>query len=321
MLRDPDKRARYDRFGIEGLRGVGGGGGGGFDDLGFGGIGDLFDAFFGGGFGGRRRGPAGPIRGADIEAVLDLEFETAVFGGSHDLGIDLPLPCATCEGSGARPGTSATRCSGCEGTGEVRRVRQSILGQMVTASPCGRCGGLGEEITSPCPDCRGDGRRVESPDIDDRRSRRHRRGSDLASHRSRVGGPRGGPPGDLYVHIRVRRHARFARDGDDLIEVLHVAFTQAVLGARIEYQTLDGAETLVIPPGTQSGRVLKLRGRGVPHVGGRGRGDLVVQVAVDTPTELTPAQEELVRRLAVERGEEVAPPETGFLGRIRSAFK
>jgi molecular chaperone DnaJ len=318
VLRDPEKRARYDRFGVDGLRGAGPGG---FDDLGFGGISDLFDAFFGGGFGGRRRGPTGPPRGADAEAVLDLPFEMAVFGGARDLTIELPLHCGTCEGSGARPGTTATRCTACEGTGEVRRVRQSILGQMVTASPCTRCGGLGEEITSPCSDCRGDGRRMEARTLTIDVPAGIAEGQTLRLTGRGAAGPRGGMPGDLYVHVRVRPHPRFTREGNDLVEVLHVPLTQAALGARLDYETLDGAETLVLAAGTQSGHVLRLRGHGVPHVNGRGRGDVVVEIAVDTPTGLTAEQEELLRRFAVERGEEVAPPDTGFLGRIRSAFK
>jgi molecular chaperone DnaJ len=200
-------------------------------------------------------------------------------------------------------------------------VRQSILGQMVTASPCNRCGGLGEMIASPCPDCRGEGRRTETrtytvdvpAGVDD--------GNTLRLTGRGAAGPRGGAPGDLYVHLRVRAHERFQRQGHDLLDVLHIPMTQALLGVHLTYETLDGVEDLVISPGTQSGRVFRLRGRGVPHVNGRGRGELLVQVVVDIPTELSPEQEELVRRLAAERGEEVAPPEKGFLSRVRSAFK
>jgi len=180
---------------------------------------------------------------------------------------------------------------------------------------------LGREITSPCPDCRGEGRRteprtytVEVPaGVDD--------GNTLRLTSRGAAGPRGGAPGDLYVHLRVRPHERFQRQGYDLVHVLHVPMTQAVLGVHVAYETLDGTEDLVIPAGTQSGRVFRLRGRGVPHVNARGRGELLVQVVVDTPTDMSPEQEELMRRLAAERGEEVAPPEKGFLSRFRSAFK
>jgi molecular chaperone DnaJ len=192
---------------------------------------------------------------------------------------------------------------------------------MVTATSCSRCGGSGEEIAVPCPDCRGEGRRTEShtylvdipAGVDD--------GSTLRLTGKGAAGPRGGPPGDLYVHLRVRPSDRFARVGYDIVFVLHVAMTQAALGVHIPFETLDGVEDLVIPPGTQNGRELRLRGRGVPHVDGRGRGDLVIQVAVDVPTDLSKAQEDLLRELAAQREEEVAPADTGFFARIKSAFK
>jgi molecular chaperone DnaJ len=320
-LRDPERRRRYDMFGPEAARGTGAGGGDPFGGAGFGAdLGDLFDTIFGG-RGGRSHGPSGPPRGNDLEVALTIEFEEAVFGAQRDVQVRAPVTCSTCSGSGARPGTTPVTCSNCQGTGEVRRVRQSILGQMVTASPCPRCGGMGEQIASPCPDCRGEGRRTEERSytvdvpagVDD--------GNTLRLTGRGAAGPRGGPAGDLYVHLRVVPHAYFQRQGFDLVHVLHVPMTQAVLGARLDYETLDGHEDLVVPTGTQSGRVFRLRGRGVPHVNARGRGDLLVQVVVDTPTDVTPEQEELVRRFAAERGEEVAPPEKGFLSRFRSAFK
>ncbi len=320
-LRDPDRRRKYDQFGPDSLRG---GAGGGFaDDLfSSGGLGDLFQTFFGGGggFGGGRR-QAGPPRGADMEVALDLDFRAAVFGSSQEVKLRTPVPCSTCEGTGARPGTSAVTCTQCGGAGEVRRVRQSILGQMVTASPCNRCNGLGEEVQSPCGDCHGDGRRTEERTYTVEVPAGVDHGSTLKITGRGAAGPRGGPPGDLYVHLRVRADEHFTRQGNDLVHVLHVALTQAALGAHIRYETLDGTEDLVIPKGTQSGRVFRLRGRGVPDVNGRGRGDQLVQVAVDTPTGLSKEQDEVLRLLAAARGEDVAPAETGFLGRVRSAFK
>jgi molecular chaperone DnaJ len=192
---------------------------------------------------------------------------------------------------------------------------------MVTASPCGRCGGLGEQIPTPCPDCRGDGRRSEERTftVDVPAGVDH--GNSLRLTGRGMAGPRGGAAGDLFVHLRVRGHGRFHRDGQNLFEELHVTMTQAALGAVIGYETLDGVEDLVIPRGTQSGRDFTLRGRGVPRVDGRGRGDLIVRVAVDTPSELDATQEELLRLLADERGEQVAPQEAGLFSRIRSAFK
>ena len=317
-LRDPERRRRYDTGATteELFGGMGGG------------LGDLFDAFFGGGsvFGGaggaRGRGArSGPPRGHDVEMRVQLSFEEAVFGVHRDITVMLPVACTTCAGSGARAGTTPTTCSQCQGTGEVRRVRQSILGQMMTASPCPRCGGAGEEIASPCTDCRGEGRRheertltVEVPGgVDD--------GTTLRLTGRGAVGPRGGPAGDLYVHISAESHDRFRRQGYDLVHELHVPMTQAALGAHLPFETLDGVEDLVLPAGTQTGRVFRLRGRGVPHVDGRGRGDLLVQVVVDTPTGLSKEEDELLRRLAAARNEDVAPADTGLFSKIRSAFK
>ena len=254
--------------------------------------------------------------------ALELSFEEAVFGAQRDVALRTAVSCPTCGGSGARAGTTPTRCSGCDGTGEVRRVRQSILGQVVTASPCPRCGGLGEEVRSPCPDCGGEGRRAESRTwtVDVPAGVDH--GVTLRLPGRGPAGPRGGAPGDLYVHLFVKPHERFERDGSDLVHNLRIAMVQAALGTRMQFETLDGTEELVIPPGTQNGRVFKLRGRGVPHVDGRGRGDLLVHVVVEVPTDLSPSEEETLRRFAEERGEEVAPPGAGgLLGRFRSAFR
>jgi molecular chaperone DnaJ len=324
VLKDPEKRERYDRFGVDGLRGAGPGGD---DPFGFGqmgGLGDLFEAFFGGSaFGQSTRVGAQRAnrRGSDAEAALDLEFTEAVFGVQKDVRVRLAVPCATCSATGAKPGTSPTTCVQCSGTGEVRRVRQSILGQMVTASPCSKCGGSGQVIPSPCADCRGEGRRTEErtytvdvpPGVDD--------GNTLRLTGRGHAGPRGGPLGDLFVHVRVKPHAVFSRQGTTLVDELHLPMTQAALGATFEYQTLDGPEELSVPPGTQSGRQFTLRGRGVPRVDGRGRGDLVIRIAVDTPSDLSREQEELLRQFATSRGEEVAEHRGGLFHRFRSASK
>jgi len=318
VLRDPERRARYDRFGPEGVDPRSGAGS---DPFGFstgGGLGDIFDAFFGGAM--RGGAGAGPVRGADAEVVLELSFREAVFGARHDVTLDGLVPCDTCEGSGARAGTTAVRCPDCQGTGELRRVRQSILGQVVTAAPCRRCQGLGEAISSPCPDCSGDGRRVETRTyaVDVPAGVDH--GSTLRLTGRGPAGPRSGPSGDLYVHLSVTPDPRFARDGSDIHAELHVSMTQAALGYTVAFETLDGQESLPVPAGTQAGHLIKLRGRGVPHVRGRGRGDLLVHVIVDTPTGLTKAQEELLRQLAAERSEEISPPDEGLMARLRSAF-
>jgi molecular chaperone DnaJ len=320
-LSDPERRQRYDMFGDQ----PGAGGASGFDPFGGGGgLGDIFDAFFGGAggspFGGGRR-PGGPPRGADLEVAVDIEFTEAVFGVSHELSVRVPVTCSTCTGSGAKEGTAPSRCDQCGGTGQVRRVRQSILGQMVTAGPCTRCGGIGQIIASPCADCRGEGRRTEERTFTVDVPAGVDNGSTLRLSGRGAAGPRGGVTGDLYVHIRVREHKRFERSGYDLIEELHIPMTQATLGAHVRYETLDGDEDLVVPAGTQTGRVFRLRGRGVPHVNDRGRGDLQVRVVVDTPAALSNEEEQLLRQLATLRGDDVAPAEKGFFSKFKSAFK
>jgi molecular chaperone DnaJ len=322
VLSDPERRRRYDTYGPEGLRGTGAGGGAGDPFSGFGGFSDLFDAFFGGGATAGSRGGRGyPSQGPDLEVLVELDFEEAVFGADHEVTVRAPVPCDICEATGAKPGTSPSTCTQCGGAGELRRVRQSILGQMVTTSACPRCGGLGQEISDPCPTCRGEGRRTDQrtytvhvpAGVDD--------GTTLRLTGRGGAGPRGGPLGDLYVHIRVKAHPRFERRGADLFTTVAIGIAQASLGVRVHLETLDGPEELAIEPGTQPGHLIRLRDRGVPDVHGRGRGDLIVQVQVEVPTRLSKSEDELLRRLAAERGEEVAAPDDSLLGKIRSAFK
>ncbi len=323
-LRDPERRRQYDMFGSAGMRPGAGAPGDPFAGFGGGGLGDLFDAFFGGAGGagmGGRQSRTGPRKGEDAEAAVTLEFAEAVFGVQRELTVRLPQTCPTCSGTGARAGTTPITCSVCHGAGEVRRVRQSILGQMVTASPCTRCGGTGEEITSPCSDCKGEGRRREERSFVIDVPAGVDEGSTLRLPGRGAGGRRGGPSGDLYVHLHVRSHPTITRRGTDLLSVVHLAMTQAALGITLPFETLEGEEELAIPNGTQSGREFRLRNRGVPHLQGRGRGDLIVTVVVDTPTDLGKEQEELLRQLAAARGEEVAPPETGLMSKLRGAFK
>ncbi len=317
-LRDPERRRRYDLFGPEAGRGAGAGGAPG--DIFAGGLGDLFGAFFGASSPFGTAQSAGPRRGEDIELVLELRFEEAVFGAERDLQLRGAVMCQTCAGSGAQPGTLPSTCPECGGAGQVRRVRQSILGQVVTTTPCTRCQGIGQVVTSPCRDCRGEGRRLEEHTVrvevpggvDD--------GTTLRIPGAGNAPQRGGLPGDCYVHLRVAPDARFGRAGADLTCELHVAFTQAALGATVELETLDGTETIQIPPGTQSGKIVRLRGKGVPQLRGRGRGDLHVRIVVDTPTGLPKEQEALLRELAAMRSEEVTNGDGGLFSRIRSSF-
>ena len=320
VLSDPDQRARYDRFGEQGVGSAAGGGAGDFFGAG-GGLGDLFDAFFGGGspFGGTR-GPAGPPRGQDLEVVADISFEQAVFGATVPVTVRTALRCEDCDGSGAGGGTQPVTCSECNGRGQVQRVRQSMLGQMVTSTACPKCGGLGQVVVTPCPTCSGDGRviteRTYQVDVP--------AGVDTGSTLRLTGrgavGPRKGAAGDLYVHLRVAAHERFRREGDDLVTDLPVSIAQASLGTKFLLPTLDGDEEIVVPPGTQPGREFVLRQRGVPRLQARGRGDLRVRVNVQVPTKLTDFEAELLKKFAESRGEEIHH-EGGLFARIKSAFQ
>lgn len=319
ILSDPDKRARYDRYGSAN----------GFDlsdpfGSGVGGLGDLFDSFFGGGSafgGGRQRGPAGPPRGEDLDARAVLEFTDAVFGCQCDVSVRTAVACDDCGSTGAQPGTSADQCPDCGGTGEVRVVRQTVLGQMMSASVCRRCGGMGQYLPSPCTTCNGDGRQVEDKTytvdvpkgVDD--------GSTLRLTGRGAVGLRGGPSGDLYVRLRVKPHEHFVRQGDDLVRDLDVSMVQATLGATLPLETLDGIEELELPRGTQVGKVFKIKGKGVPRLDGRGRGDLMVRINVAIPTSLDEESEDLLRQYAVVRGESVADAKEGFFSRFTAPFK
>ena len=315
VLSDPEARQSYDRFGHDGpSAGMAG------DP--FGGINDIFESFFGGGGvggGGRRRSGSRP--GEDLETTILVDFEEAVFGSEEEITVRTAVACTSCEATGRTPGTSAEQCGGCRGSGQVRQVRQSVLGQMVTAAPCPTCSGRGEVFPDPCVDCRGEGRRVEEcsftvnvrAGVDD--------GTTLRLTGRGAVGPRGGPTGDLYVSVRVRPHPVFERHGTDLYHRLHLPVTQAALGVELDYETLDGDVEVRIPAGTQTGEVFRLRGSGVPHLQGRGRGDIVLEVVVDTPTGLSAEEDKLFRSLAVERGETVGEPGDGLISRIRSALR
>jgi len=318
VLSDPEKRRRYDRFGPDGVNATTGAG------FGAGGINDIFDAFFGGaspfGGGGSRR-PAGKPRGPDLEVVVDLAFEDAVFGVRQAVQVRTAVVCATCEATGAASGSQPITCLECAGSGQVQRVRQSFIGQMVTNSVCPRCGGQGEVINDPCRDCGGEGRKVEERTYTVDIPAGVDTGSTLRLTGRGAAGIRGGAAGDLYVHVRVLPHERFTRDGADLRCDLALSVAQAALGVHLEFATLDGTEDLVVPRGTQTGREFRLRGRGVPHLERRSRGDLIVRAVVQVPDDLTAEQEELLRRLADLRGEPVAPADEGIMSRIRSAFR
>jgi molecular chaperone DnaJ len=289
VLSDPDKRQRYDAYGHAGLSGAGGGG---FDPTIFADFSDILGDFFG--FGSGRRG-RGPRRGADLRYDLELSFEEAAFGTESNLRIPRSETCGDCGGSGAAPGTKPSTCPACAGAGQVTFQQ----GFFSVARTCGRCRGTGQIVESLCKKCRGEGslpveRKLQikiPPGVDN--------GSQLRIAGEGEPGGQGGPPGDLYVVLRVREHAFFKREGASLFCEFPVNVAQAALGASVEVPTLDGARTkLHIPEGTQSGTLLRIRGQGVAHLGARGRGDLHVIVRVVVPQKLTGEQKKLMEQLA-----------------------
>ena len=305
ILSDPERRQRYDTFGRAGVDGAAGGAGAGFE--GFGGFGDIFDAFFGGAAaagGSARRGRPQP--GADLRYDLRLTFEEAVKGTEKEVEFRVLQRCETCLGSGAKEGTEAVTCPQCQGRGEVRSVRQTMLGQMVNVSACPRCHGDGKVVETPCTTCKGDGRterkrslRVTIPaGIDE--------GHQIRLTNEGEVGPRGGPPGSLYVAVHVAQHPTLKRDGTELYHEATISIAQAALGTKISVPTVDGDEEVEVKAGTQPETEIRLRGKGVPHLRRTGaRGDLHVLIDVRVPTKLSKKQRELLEAYAREGGEEV----------------
>jgi molecular chaperone DnaJ len=316
VLRDPEKRAVYDRYGEAGLKGRAGqaygyhpfdlsealnifmrdfGGFGGFEEL----------------FGGRGRGQHADRRGNDLKAAVSLTLVEVALGTKKALKYKVLVPCEACGGSGAKSGTSPKTCKTCGGSGEVRRAQRSIFGQFVSVSPCPACAGEGRIITDTCPICRGDGRtrvdRTVSVDVPPGVS-----SSNYITLRGQGhAGARGGPAGDLVVMLEVEEDEHYQRHGDDLIYDLPLSFSQAALGAEVVVPTPYGDESVKVPVGTQAGTVLRLKGRGLPHLGAGSKGDLHIRIGVWTPDQLTPEMERLFRELAGHEGE----PPAGRAGR------
>lgn len=318
VLSDDPKRAAYDRFGHAGVRGTGAGG---FQDFGFGGVADIFEEFFGAGFGNSRRRRRGPRRGADLRYDLRISFEDAVFGTETEIEIRRPEVCPTCDGSGAEPGTQPERCTNCNGTGEVRRVQQSILGQFVNVATCPNCRGEGEVITTPCNNCGGRKQVQQERTLKVRIPAGIRSEQQIRLTGEGAPGSDGGPAGNLYVVVDVDRHPIFQRRGDDILINLEINVAQAALGDEITVPTVDGDAALIIPAGTQSGTVFRLRDKGVPHLNGNGRGDQMVMTQVIVPTNLSERQRDLFEEMADSLGKAVVPQrEKGFLNDLKNAL-
>ena len=313
ILSDPDKRARYDTFGT-----ANGPSSAGFTD-----ISDIFEMFFGqGGFGGgvgggsRRRGSGGRARrGEDLAVRMRLAFRDAVFGMRRDVEMERLVVCGTCLGNGATPGTAPVACRTCGGTGEVQSARRSVFGTLMTSAPCPTCEGTGQEIPDKCEVCAGRGRLRETSSVTLEIPAGVSDGMELRVAGAGHAGVAGGPAGDLFVRLEVEAPADFERRNQDLYAVLDITITQASLGAEIVVQGLDGPEDVRVDPGTPSGTVVRLKGKGIPNLQRRGRGDLYVTLHVVTPSELSREEKKLLERLAELRGEPRRGPLDGTLRR------
>jgi molecular chaperone DnaJ len=301
VLSDQEKRATYDRFGHAGVQGRWGD----FSDFGFGGFSDIFGDLFG--FGPRTRTRRAPRRGADLRYDLTISFEEAVFGCEKELEIPRYETCPRCRGSGAEPGTSPIRCPQCNGTGEVRRTQQSILGSFINVSTCPRCQGEGEIVNTPCSECRGQKRVRVTRTISVKVPAGVDNGTQIRLAGEGELGTRGGPPGNLYVVLSVKPHRYFRRQDNNIILELAINVAQAALGDEVMVPTLEDEEKLVIPAGTQTGKVFRLRGKGVPYLRRNGRGDQLVIVQVAIPTDLNDEQKQLFKDLGKTLGKEVIP--------------
>ena len=321
VLSDPEKKARYDQFGFAGVdpsygAGAGGGaygGAGGFD---FGDLGDIFGSFFGGGFGGQqRRNPNAPQRGESIRASVSVTFKEAAFGCEKDVTVERSEQCATCKGSGCQPGTTPEICPDCRGSGQVQVQQRTPMGVFATSRPCQKCHGTGRIIHQPCTDCGGQGRVRKRKTIKVNIPAGIDNGQTISLRGQGHAGSNGGPSGDLLITVMVRPHEIFRREGTSVFCEAPITFTQAVLGAELEIPTIDGRVKYTIPEGTQTGTVFRLRGKGIPVLNGRGRGDQYVTVTIETPRDLNREQKEALKRFSETLGEGNYEKHRSFFGK------
>jgi molecular chaperone DnaJ len=325
VLRDPNKRAAYDRYGEAGLRGAGAGGYHHVDlaealnifmrDLG--GMGGFADLFGGGRSGG---GQTGPRTGSDIRITVPLRLAEVETGVEKTVTVKLLTSCDKCEGSGAEPGTSAQRCTTCAGAGEVRRAQKSFFGQVISVTPCPTCAGEGTIITSPCKKCRGEGRIRQEQEIKIKVPAGVATGQYMTIRGVGNVGPRGGGKGDILVVFEVEEDSRFERDGEDLYTEVLVTYPQLVFGAEVQVPTVSSSVTLQVPARTESGQVFHLRGRGLPRVNASGVGDLHVRLQLFTPEELTAEEESLIKNLGEIQTAPLQRKEKGFWSKIKESL-
>ncbi len=314
VLKDKDKRAQYDQFGrvFDGTQPGGGfnwsdaaSGGGPFGGFGqgfrvedIGGIGDIFEEFFGFGGGGRRAKSQGRTRGRDVQIAVDIDFETAVFGGEKTIRYEVLDTCSECKGNGAKPGTKIESCSQCKGTGSVRHVQSTFFGQFYTSRNCPACGGEGKKAAHPCKTCKGEGRRMSTKTVKVSVPAGINTGESIRLSGMGEAGERGGSKGDLYVTFKVAEHPHFKRKGDNIYTKQKITFPQAALGDVVVVETVDGPVKLKIPAGSQPGQVFTLRGKGVPRA--RGRGDQLVEIEVEVPKKISRKAKRLLEELKQE---------------------
>ena len=324
VLSDGEKRARYDQYGHAGVDpnfGAGGGGfGGGFGGFGDFDLGDIFGSFFGGGGGGASMRNA-PRRGETLEVLVNLSFEEAAFGCTKDIEVARVERCPDCEGSGAAKGTKAETCSVCHGTGQVKRTQRTPLGMFSTTGVCDACRGRGKTVAHPCSSCRGTGYVRKNRKITVKIPAGINEGQTISLRGEGSHGSNGGPAGDLHVTVRLRPHPIFQREDCDVICEVPITIIQAALGAEIEVPTLEGKVKYTIPAGTQFGKSFRLRGKGIPYVNGRGKGDEIFTVLVETPTDLSENQKRILREFAESTGDQNYSEHRTFLDKMKNLFK
>jgi len=303
VLCDAEKRQAYDYYGHSGPDGMFSQG---FEGFNFGGFGDIFETFFGGTATNAAR--RGPTRGADLRTQMEVSFTEAAFGADKEISITRLENCASCGGIGAKAGTQPKRCANCNGTGQVRRVEQSIFGRFVSSATCGQCHGEGTVIAEPCPQCRGSGQEKVSRTIQVKVPPGVDNGTQIRLNGEGNAGTKGGRAGDLYIVLGVSAHQHFARRGDDIYYDLPVNFVQAALGVEIEVPTLEGRTKLKVPAGSQTGKTFRLKGKGISHLNRHGIGDEIITLYVVVPDKLSKEQRRLLEKLDGTMGPESIPP-------------
>ena len=324
VLSDPEKRARYDQYGFAGVdpnfnpNAAGGfGGGGGFGGFDFGGFGDIFSDFFGGGASSTSSRRNAPRQGENAGAEVTVTFEEAAFGTDKEVSVQRVESCSKCGGTGCADGTHPETCPGCGGSGTVRTTRQTMFGTMQQQSACPQCGGTGKIIKTPCTTCKGKGRVRRNKKITVHIPAGIDLGQSIRIKGEGHAGSNGGPAGDLIVSVNILPHKVFERDGANVLCEMPITFSQAALGAEIEVPTLDGKVRYTVPEGTQTGTTFRLRGKGIYYLNSKSRGDQFVTVTVETPTNLSHEQKELLRKFAESVGEEGSPKRKSFFDKFK----